>query len=208
TAAPTGASPVTSSGGLSMCDRGSGSASSSVAASSVGTGSSSSSTSIAASAPTISSMTASSAVELIALLPSSRVFRGRAASRRYAAARVGSTAREAASPLVEPAQLLLELARELVELRAARGDEVELLARELDRAVDDRDPLLVCRVAVPLVAQRCARLLGLGERDQLLERQPEQVTQADQLAQPRDVGVGVLAMRALAARVAPAEQAE
>ena len=60
-------------------------------------------------------------------------------------------------------------------------DELELTLDERDRALDDRRALLVGRGLGPLVAERRARLAGLGERGELLEREAEQVAKADEL---------------------------
>ena len=61
---------------------------------------------------------------------------------------------------------------------------------------------------LPARAQALAGLLGLGELDQLLEREPEQVAQAHDLAQASDVGLGVEPVAALGPVRAPAEQTE
>ena len=55
-----------------------------------------------------------------------------------------------------------------------------------------------------LAAKIGARALGLEQLRELLERQAEQVTEADDLPDPLDVGLGVAAVLALAcARAAP-----
>src|SRR5689334_1654035 len=115
---------------------------------------------------------------------------------------------ELPAPLVQEHELLLELGRELLEPRAPRIHELELPACDLRRTLEDRDTLLVGRVAVPLVAQRRASLFGLGQSDELLERQAEQVAEPDELAQPGDVGLRVVAVSALAARGTTCEQAK
>src|SRR5581483_10950032 len=57
-------------------------------------------------------------------------------------------------------------------------------------------------------AQRGAGLLGLGELDELLERQPEQVAQPDQLLQPADIRLGIGPVRPLLTLRSRPEQPE
>src|SRR5262249_53628481 len=78
----------------------------------------------------------------------------------------------------------------------------------LPRTVENRESFLVSRLAVPLVTERRPRLLGLGQRDELLERKAQQVPEPDELAEPRDVRLGVVAMRPLGTRFGAAEQSQ
>ncbi len=59
-----------------------------------------------------------------------------------------------------------------------------------------------------LAAQIGARALGLEQLRELLERQPEQITEAKDLPDAVDVGLRVAAVLALRARVPAAEQAD
>src|SRR5690349_5055585 len=90
-----------------------------------------------------------------------------------------------------------QLALELVEGCPARADERELC---LHVAVRLGQQLLLLRRVVgvlPALAQNGARLLRLEQPLQLLERDPEQVAQPDQLAQARDLGLAVRAVAPL-----------
>src|SRR5579884_2640693 len=113
---------------------------------------------------------------------------------------------EVAAAALQPAQLRVELAGELVEPLPPCADERELPFDERDRLVDDAQALVVARRAGPAASQHRARLLGLGELDQLLEREAEQVAEPDQLLEPHDVGLGVVAVRSLRARAGRAQQ--
>ena len=101
--------------------------------------------------------------------------------------------------LVERTQLLRQLVGELGEPLLACADELELPLDERNRRLDDPRALVVACALGPLVAQGGAGLFGLGERDELLEREPEQVAEPDQLLQTRDVGLGVEPVCALRA---------
>src|SRR5205823_12977495 len=93
-------------------------------------------------------------------------------------------------------ELRLELARELVECRLPAADERELAFDERNRLLDDPEPLLVARVFLPAASQRGARLLRLGELDELLEGEAEQFAQPDQLRVVRDDRLRVRPVRA------------
>jgi hypothetical protein len=55
-----------------------------------------------------------------------------------------------------------------------------------DGGLHDPRALGVAQGVCPLVAQGCTGLFGLGERDDFLEREPEQIAKPDQLLQARD----------------------
>ena len=116
--------------------------------------------------------------------------------------------RELALTFAQRAELVRQLVAELRESLLPRADELELPLDEWDRRVDDPRPLGVARVIVPLAAQHLPRLLDLGEREQLLEREAEQVAEPEELPQARDVGLAIEAMRAFRARRRRAEQSE
>ena len=63
--------------------------------------------------------------------------------------------------------------------------------------LEDREAVGVAGRVVPALAQHRARLLGLDQALELLERHAEQVAQADQLLQAADVGLVVGAVTAL-----------
>src|SRR5581483_1958456 len=113
---------------------------------------------------------------------------------------------EVAAAAFQPPQLRLKVARELVQPLTPGADERELPLDERDRLVDDAEALVVARRAGPAAAEHRPGLLGLGELDQLLEREAEQVAQADQLLEPHDVGLVVVTVRALRARAGAAQQ--
>jgi transposase InsO family protein len=117
-------------------------------------------------------------------------------------------ARQLAPPRPQSAKLRLELVRELVQRRLAAADEGELALDVRNRLLDDAKPLLVARILLPATSQRGPRLLRLGELDELLERQAEQVAQADQLLEAADVRLGIRPVRTLVASAARAEQPE
>src|SRR5690242_6149332 len=129
--------------------------------------------------------------------------RGRPARPRPRAGRLGQFA--ATTP--QAPQLHLEIARELCERLLPAADERELALDVRDRLFDDPQALLVARILLPAPAQCGTRLLRLGELDELLEDQPEQVAEPDQLLQVGDVGLGIRPVGALLA-IAGAEQAE
>lgn len=110
--------------------------------------------------------------------------------------------------LVEGVELFAELAGELAERAHAHLDQLELPLHELDRAVDDARALGVGRGVRPLVAEGSPCLLGLDESDQLFEREPEEVAEAGELAQPFDVCVGVAAVLSLGAIGVEGKEAE
>ena len=64
------------------------------------------------------------------------------------------------------------------------------------RLVQDRHAPVLRGTGTPFATQRRARLLGLHERLQLVERDPEQLAQTDQLLETLDVGVAVDAVLA------------
>ena len=86
----------------------------------------------------------------------------------------GELARELAPAAAQARELRLELGRELLERCLATADEGELALDVRDRRLDDAEPLLVTRILGPAPTQCRARLLCLGELDELLECQPEQ----------------------------------
>jgi len=108
----------------------------------------------------------------------------------------------------EREQFLGQLVLELGESPPARPDELELPFDEGHGRFDDPGPLPVARALSPLIAQRGARLFRLRKGDELLEREPEQVAQADQLLQTRDVRLGVEAVSAFRPGRRGSEQAE
>src|SRR5438067_5954696 len=79
--------------------------------------------------------------------------------------------------LVERAQLLRQLVGELGEPPLASTDELELPLDERNRRLDDPGALAVACARLPLVAQGGAGLFCLGEPDDLLEREPEEVAE-------------------------------
>ncbi len=91
-----------------------------------------------------------------------------------------------------------QLVRKIAERLLARLDKRELPFDQRDRRADDLRPFVVGRIARPLIAQSSAGLFGLGELDEFLEREAEQVAQSDQALQANDVRLAVEAMRALA----------
>src|SRR5262249_53825297 len=120
----------------------------------------------------------------------------------------GALALELAAALVQVSELLDQLGGEFVQRVPARVDQFELLLDELPRTVEHCDTFLVSPPAVPPIPERRPRLLGLGQRDELLERQAQQVPQPDELAEPRDVRLGVVAMRPFGTRFGAAEQSQ
>src|SRR3954454_10210805 len=105
---------------------------------------------------------------------------------------LGQALRDALAPLGEA---LLEL----VERRTAIADERELTVEVAGGG--DQQVLALGRLrgaAVTLADQR-ARLLGLDEPAQVLERETEQLLELEDLAQALDVGVGVAAVLAVVA---------
>src|SRR5438034_10013776 len=88
---------------------------------------------------------------------------------------------ELGSTLTQPAELVRQLVAELLQSLLPRPDELELALDQWNRRLHDLRPLCVARVIVPLAAQHLSRLLHLGEREELLEREAEQVTEAHQL---------------------------
>src|SRR5581483_7340814 len=115
---------------------------------------------------------------------------------------------ETAELAAQRVQLLSELAGEFVERPPPRADELELPLDERDRLADDARAFVVARRVHPAIAERGARLARLGEGGQLLEREAEEVTQAQQLDEPGHVGLAVEAVGPLRARRRCAEQAE
>ncbi len=87
-------------------------------------------------------------------------------------------------------------------------DELELSLGERDRCVDDPRTLVVICTLGPLIAQGGARLYGFGELDELVECQPQQVAEANELLQTGDVGIGVEPVCALRALPGLVEQPE
>ena len=90
----------------------------------------------------------------------------------------------------------------------ARAHELQLALEQQLRLVQDAQAIGVARVALPLVAERRSGLLRMGEVDDCLEREAEQVLHAQDLLQMGDVGLAVETVRALAAIAGTAEQAE
>jgi len=87
-------------------------------------------------------------------------------------------------------QFLGQLVLELGEPPPARADELELLLDERHSRFDDPGALAVARALSPLIAERGAGLFRLSKRDELVEREPEQVAEPDQLLQTCDVRLG------------------
>src|SRR3954454_18911702 len=99
----------------------------------------------------------------------------------------GPGSRLLAQQRTHPALTRRQLGLEPLELCLARAHELELVGDVLERLLQDL-PLLGGVVGVlPALAQSGARGLGLDEPLQVVEREPEQVAQADQLPEPLDV---------------------
>src|SRR5262249_33836425 len=118
-----------------------------------------------------------------------------------------TAAREVTPAPAQARELVFQLGGEGSERLLPRGQQLELALDERDCRLDDLGPLLVGRALLPLAAQRGTSLLRLGQLDELLKRQPEQVAQPDQLLQPDDIGLAVEPVRALLALRLASEQA-
>src|ERR1700679_3292379 len=93
--------------------------------------------------------------------------------------------------LVEAFELRFELTRELGEPHLAGAHELELPSDMDERLFQDPEAFGVTLGSAPAIAQRSARLLGLCEHRELVEGETEQVAQADQLRQTRDIRFAV-----------------
>src|SRR5919107_2669326 len=82
------------------------------------------------------------------------------------------------------------------------GDVLQRLGQDLLAPLDRR------RAVAPLLAQRVASVLGLDDVAQLVERQTEEVLQAQQLLEALDAALGVGGVRAGVALGARRQQAE
>src|SRR5262249_30425358 len=115
--------------------------------------------------------------------------------------------RERAAAPLQLRELVLQLVGERGERLLPRGEQLELPLDEWDRDLDDLGPLLVGRALGPLAPQRGPCLLRLRQLHELLEREPEQVAQSDQLLEPDDVRLLVEPVGALGPLGLLAEQA-
>src|SRR5207253_4154050 len=111
-------------------------------------------------------------------------------------------------PRLDLAALRDELLLEALEREPARAHELELRRDVVQRLVQDLGTTAAGGAGVPLAAQRGARVLGLDDRLQLLERHAEQLAQADQLEEALDVLVHVAAVLSLRPPARPVQQAE
>src|SRR5438270_191457 len=68
--------------------------------------------------------------------------------------------------------------------------------------------IVAARMSAEAAAQLGPRRLGLEQRRELLEREPEQVTQAHDLPHPIDVGLRKAAVLTLLAPAPPRQQAD
>ena len=91
-------------------------------------------------------------------------------------------------PLVEQALAVDQLGLQLLKLMTAPADQLELDRDVTERLVDDPPSLGGVSGLGPLAPQAGPRGLGLEQLGELVERQPEQVTEPDDLANAIDVG--------------------
>ena len=110
--------------------------------------------------------------------------------------------------VVQLAEAFLERIGELCKRLLSCAHQCELSLDQRSRLLHDPQPLRIVGSLLPPVPQTRPRVFGLGELDQLLERQAEQIAEPDQLLQARDVRIAVEPVCALRPLVVAAEQSK